>query len=289
MKAVCRIALACLCVMMVFMASPVMGEECVFLGTDSNEWGDGDNWDCGHSPDSDDTAEIPVNKICTLNGADADALNLVMAPSSYLLIPKGSQLNLHGEGYEEESIINGQIKFVTGNSDDDPVLYFTGDHTMAHSVLPHSDAIFGQVKGIVAGDSGKTLSIGAYPEGQFELTGNLDIQIALNLVGVVRAGTGYTITLSTNPKTGNGGLIQAAGGTVIVNTDVNAHVDFKTNASGCVQFNVEIGDLTGDFIVKGGNLEVNDVLCTTGFLLFCDGGTISVADGATATFSGSCP
>jgi len=288
MKAVCRIALACLCVMMVFMVSPVMGEECVFTGAQSNDWNDGENWDCNHPPTSTDTAEIPVNETCTLNGADGDALNVEVY--GILQIPKGSQLTLHGEGAEEESVIDGRVRFVTGNSNDDPVLYFTGNHIITNStILSGSDGIWGEVKGILAGDSGKTLHFAhAVPAANY-MRGNLDIQIALDLYATVEATTGHTITLSTNPKTGNGGLVHARGGTVIVNVDVNAHVDFKTNASGCVQFNVEIGDLTGDFIVKGGNLEVNDVLCTTGFLLFCDGGTISVADGATATFSGSCP
>lgn len=263
-------------------------ETCEFTGLVNNNWSENGNWDCGNAPTSSDIVVIPNGKTCTLNGADGDALQIIIETGGRLDIPKGSTLTLHGTGSDQEdsSVINGKLRFVTGTGDD-PELVIVQDHWIINTATPGvGDGIVGEVKGLIKGGSGDVLTIAHGVALSFLLSGHLEVQTELSLYATLLVESGKTVTLNTYGKSG-GGQIVVAGGTLEVDEEISGDLSLKIT-SGTANLDAECTALSGLICVSGGTLNVNESLCTTGNICY-RGGSICVADGATAIFSGTCP
>lgn len=172
---------------------------------------------------------------------------------------------------------NGQVKF-TGNGGKVRSVY--GDGLIkADSDVPGELLIDGQTPGDE--DTSMTLMSVA-----------LDLEVAVKLTnrGDVYAEHG-TVTLTTERKSGNSGYWRASSGTLEVDYDTRGGGTWRLEGSdGIIQFDAESTNLSGTFYLPTGHLIANEILCTTGHVVYGGGyiPPITCAPGKKITFHGDC-
>lgn len=289
-------------------------------GRSSGIFNEEDNWvdefnDPG-IPGFDDDATIPSGKTCTMEDRDEWVKSITVetggSGDGVLTICSGRKLTL-----SEDSTVDGQIVFDScvpvAQSEACPLGAIHLGQTLTidgigviegHLNTSDTGCDPGFIRGELTGQANKILTLGTTTAHALTVVGHIEIKVeTINyaLVGADRSTD--VLKLSTHGKTGRtGGVWFCDNGTLYVSIEVKDEsstntarweMDEDAASSAVIQINTACDELTGEFEIKNGTLDVNANLCTSGILtLQSVSGSqpkIDVAASTSAKFSQGCP
>jgi len=257
---------------------------------DTADWSAAGAWSPLGEPLSTQRVCIPAGDVVHVTTSSATCESIQIGSGAMMKISNDGNLTLYAD-----STVNGKIEFLNDGeltiADDltiDGDGGFIGQNQGNNGVIKGSGILTIEPTGASNGDPADSVRITTY-------NGPMDIKVELVNNAWVQA-DGYILTLSTNPKRGNGFWHATeenlAGGNSKIKVDVEVTGSgtwLVDDAIGEIEFNVACDELTGPIkLTANGELDINQDLCTTGHLTFNDG-TIDVATDRTAKFSGTCP
>jgi hypothetical protein len=268
----------------------------------SGEWNEPTNWLDEEfqegTPGPDDTAIIPAGKQCHTDGDDCSVGTLNLESTAFsrseLKVQEGTTFYIY-----DAAVIGGDVYFTANGNQGTPVVHIKDNVTIQSG----PDQQWGQlaggssggyVKGIVTGDSGKTLTVAdGTGAASFLLTGNIDVEVPMvNDSLVVASGSGNTLTLKTNAKSGDGLWKATNGGKLKVEIAVSGAGDWVVDeADARTEIRADCTSLTGDVSVTAGTFWANFTFCTDGALSWTGGNLVVDSNDdstQTATFAGCC-
>ena len=277
------------------MCMPAMAQTTYIFDVSIGHWNDPDDWDPPTGPPAaGDTAIILVNQDCAIPlGYDAEIDVLEIQKSSdgasygEVFICSGGSLTIKADCPKVDGIL-WFWKSAQGTAPGE--LIIDGDITMtgrlsttanvpAYIDTESDNSVSGIIKGVDA--SSKLTLAGAEAYSDLVVIGKIDIQVELvneakvgNAWGTREPGFARTLTLSTNPKSGDG-IWFASHGTLLVadGCTVSGPGRWELNEevppyAPVLQFDEQALGLTGDFDIQIGTLLVNDSIKTEGRLDF---------------------
>lgn len=260
------------------------------------------------TPNEDDLAIIPTGKTCNVNN---NAAALSVDVDGVLRICSGKQIILYGD-----STVDGEVTFMhcapgggggcgVGTIHLNDSLTIDGTGTIVGHAHPDDPCTGGGViPGVISGEADQVLTLGSASSHGVTILGYIDVQV--ETINFARIGVDQpddVLTLSTNVKTGkNGGLWFCDDGTLDVSIEVKDEsaaisarweMDEDAESTAVIEINAVCDELTGDFLIEQGTLDVNASLCSGGQLTFqsVSGSqpVIDVAGSTSAKFSQGCP
>lgn len=303
---------------------------------DDRVWTNCDNWEwrnglgqfvdaCIYAPDpgypqADDKAIIP-NGMCIQPNGTQNAPNevgiLEVVGTSAEFVDRG-RVSYYSEAYLHihcDSVVNGAIVFYDRVSEPlgGECSYGTG-HLYLEDTNGDTLQIAGKgvifpvdLCGSIEGDAGVELDL-RNQNGEMTISGenqrSITIDVALRNRGVVTTGNvvqqvGGIIHLTGADKRGTGVWRAQNGGLLDVSAEVKGAGDWEIvddDSGATIIFNEPCLDLSGDFSLHGGVLELYESICTTGHLLWTastayqqDGVILLHADTTAKFHGGGCP
>jgi|GEM_PF-4301508 len=282
-------------------ATPAAAQTTYTFQEADDVWGRADNWlPGGGPPGADDTAIIPLARICRVDD-DEHCKNLTLEGTSHqalgtVVIEPGKSLTIHGG---EASMDWGRLE-LAGTTQDPATLTISGDVLILGEVS-HVEMTHGVIED--SGGPSDKLTIEAV-EPPFRLQGDGDIQVELlNKAEVYANHDGETLLLSGSVKDAIHDAFWSAccGGTLRVDVEVSGAAYWTippfTGESSEIVIGACCPDLSGNVALYDGTFVVEEPFCTTGTLYWSSvkerdsvtSTSIRVNQEAVAVFHGACP
>jgi len=288
-------------------AAAATGTDFTFTAYYGGAWDSENNWDPQGYPHAGDTATIPETHTCVIpTGEEEACASLNVESGGTLVIAGTASLTL-----TEDSTVDGQIDMrVTGFClgdvyDCDNLCADPGILHIAESLTITGSGGFIRagcrkeclVPGRISAEEDAVLTLASGPSGVLTVKGHFDLRAELVNNSVVQVDglscdNPYTMTLSTEPKSGSG-TWRVTTGYLVVGDDAPVTGSATWEVDGeCAVLRIDevCTPLSGNVRFIEGTIDVNRSFCSTGgFQIGPEDVDVDVASDASLGLGGACP